>query len=213
MIRIARLARLAAPAAVALALALALAPALAPATARAATFDLAAPVAADTVPRGKRTPSGLYLTAADAARVLAAHPNVALVDVRSPAEIALIGYATPTAAHIPVGFMDPSHRYSAKHGTYAMMRNPGFVDEFKAWLASDAAQGIDTVLVICRSGSRSAAAVRMLTEAGVEVPLWSVVDGFEGDRNAAGARDVNGWRNDGLPWTYRIRPGLWPGHN
>jgi hypothetical protein len=24
---------------------------------------------------------------------------------------------------------------------------------------------------------------------------------------------VNGWRNAGLPWTYKVREGLWPGQN
>lgn len=39
------------------------------------------------------------------------------------------------------------------------------------------------------------------------------VDGFEGDKGESGARDVTGWRNAGLPWTYKIREGLRPGHN
>ena len=61
--------------------------------------------------------------------------------------------------------------------------------------------------------ARSAAAIAKLLEAGVKVDLYNVVDGFEGDKGESGARDVNGWRNAGLPWTYKIRAGLRPGHN
>jgi rhodanese-related sulfurtransferase len=132
--------------------------------------------------------------------------------VRTPAEITLIGYATPTAAHIPAQFLPTEPEFSAK-GSYKMIDNPGFVEEFNAWLASDAARGIDTVLVTCRSGGRSAEAIARLVEAGVTVDLYNIVDGFEGDKGESGARDVNGWRNAGLPWTYTIREGLRPGHN
>lgn len=186
--------------------------ALAPLAVSAATLSLSEPVAADSLPKSKQTAAGLYITAAEAGRVLAANPNVALVDVRTPAEITLIGYATPTAAHIPAQFLPAEPEFSAK-GSYKMVDNPGFVEAFKAWLASDAAKGIDTVLVTCRSGGRSAAAIAKLLEAGVNVDLYNIVDGFEGDKGESGARDVNGWRNAGLPWTYKIRAGLRPGHN
>lgn len=191
---------------------LALGLALAPLALSAAPLTLSEPVDAASLPKPKQTAAGLYITAAEAGRVLAANPNVALVDVRTPAEITLIGYATPTAAHIPAQFLDAQPELSGK-GSYKMVDNPAFVEEFKAWLASDAAKGIDTVLVTCRSGGRSAAAIARLTEAGISVDLYNIVDGFEGDTGKSGARDVNGWRNAGLPWTYKIRDGLRPGHN
>ncbi|MET4128251.1 rhodanese-like domain-containing protein [Roseovarius sp. MBR-6] len=190
---------------------LALALALGPVALAAAPLSFSEPVAADALPASKQTATGLYITAADAARVLADHPNVALVDVRTPAEITLIGYATPTAAHIPAQLLDAEPAFSK--GSYKMVDNPAFTDEFNAWLASDAAKGIDTVLITCRSGGRSAAAIAKLAETGVSVALYNVVDGFEGDKGESGARDVNGWRNAGLPWTYTIREGLRPGHN
>jgi len=179
----------------------------------AAPLDLQQPVAADTLKQSKRTAPGLYITAAEAGRVLDAHDNVALIDVRTPSETMLIGYATTAAANIPSKLVDPDLAFDAKKGVYKMIDNPAFVDEVKAWLASDAAQGVDTLLIMCRSGSRSAAAIGRLVEAGVDVTLYNVVDGFEGDKNADGVRAVNGWRNAGLPWTYKVREGLWPGHN
>lgn len=171
------------------------------------------PVAAETLSKSKQTAPGLYITAADAARVLADNPNVALIDVRTPSEVNLIGYATTAAANIPSQLMDPSLAFDRKSGNYKMVDNPAFVDEMKAWLASDAATGVDTLLVMCRSGSRSAAAIAKLVAAGIDVTLYNVVDGFEGDTNEAGARAVNGWRNAGLPWTYKVREGLRPGYN
>ena len=30
------------------------------------------------------------------------------------------------------------------------------------------------------------------------------MEGFEGDKDEAGVRSANGWRNAGLPWTYKL---------
>ena len=144
--------------------------------------------------------------------MLADHPNVALIDVRTPSETMLIGHPTFAAANIPSKFVDPALGFDAKKGVYKMIDNPNFVAETQAFLASDTAKGIDTLLIMCRSGSRSATAIEKLVKAGVDVTLYNVVDGFEGDKNDAGVRAVNGWRNAGLPWTYKVRAGLWPGH-
>lgn len=38
--------------------------------------------------------------------------------------------------------------------------------------------------------------------------VYNLVEGFEGDTSKAGAskgqRVVNGWKNAGLPWTYKL---------
>jgi len=31
-----------------------------------------------------------------------------------------------------------------------------------------------------------------------------VLNGFEGELSAKGRRNVNGWKNDGLPWSYDL---------
>jgi rhodanese-related sulfurtransferase len=67
----------------------------------------------------------------------------------------------------------------------------------------------DTILVMCRSGGRSALAVNMLAEAGF-THVFQVVDGMEGDAVKepgslfAGQRLKNGWKNSGCPWTYKL---------
>ncbi len=199
--------RVAAPALVALSLA------LAPQSGVAETLALQDPVAVESLSKSKQTKPGLYITAAEAGRVLEDKANVALIDVRTPSETMLIGYPVAAAANIPSKLIDPDLEFNAKKGVYMMVDNPTFVAEMQAWLASDAAAGIDTLMIMCRSGSRSAAAIGKLVEAGVDVTLYNVVDGFEGDKNDTGVRAVNGWRNAGLPWTYKVREGLWPGHN
>ena len=65
----------------------------------------------------------------------------------------------------------------------------------------------DVVVVMCRSGDRGAMAANALAKAGFS-HVWSVVDGFEGDPGKdgpdAGHRVVNGRKNKGLPWGYRL---------
>ena len=42
--------------------------------------------------------------------------------------------------------------------------------------------------------------------------VWSVTDGFEGgtlkEGASKGVRAVDGWRNSGLPWSYKVDPGI-----
>jgi len=61
--------------------------------------------------------------------------------------------------------------------------------------------------VMCRSGSRSAKAANLLAKNGFK-NVYSIVDGYEGDKSKSadskGQRVVNGWKNAGLPWTYKL---------
>jgi rhodanese-related sulfurtransferase len=136
-----------------------------------------------TLPQSKRTSLGLYVTAADAYQRWKADPaSVRIVDVRTPDEFRTIGFPE-MAARIPLSAPDE------------------FVGQVRQIAEPD-----DTILVICRSGNRSAAAVEMLARAGFQ-NAYTVVDGFEGDRESDpsspnyGERTVNGWKNAGLPWT------------
>jgi rhodanese-related sulfurtransferase len=61
----------------------------------------------------------------------------------------------------------------------------------------------DQVVLICRSGDRSAKAANLLADLGY-TNVHTVVDGFEGDMSPDGRRTVNGWKNAGLPWTYKL---------
>ena len=57
------------------------------------------------------------------------------------------------------------------------------------------------IVVICRSGARSAAGAALLTEAGF-TEVYNVLEGFEGDIDEDGHR-TGGWRGAGLPWKQR----------
>ena len=76
---------------------------------------------------------------------------------------------------------------------------------------SEVAKPTDTILVMCRSGGRSAIAVNMLAKAGFE-HVYNIIDGMEGDTvdDPAsvfhGQRLKNGWKNSGVPWTYDLSP-------
>ena len=63
------------------------------------------------------------------------------------------------------------------------------------------------MILICRSGDRSARAADLLAKAGY-TRVYSITEGFEGDAAKdgpkAGQRVVNGWKNAGLPWTYAL---------
>lgn len=166
---------------------------------------LATTQSSETLPEKKRTQADLYITADRSGEILAARDDVLLLDVRTPEETMLVGYPAPSDANIPFKLIDPAHAFNAEKGSYEMMPNPGFVPAVTAMLeATDPA----AVIIMCRSGGRSAAAVDKLLAAGVDVPLYSMVDGFEGDKNEDGRRAVNGWKNAGLDWTYKISADL-----
>jgi hypothetical protein len=76
---------------------------------------------------------------------------------------------------------------------------------------SEIASPDQTILVICRSGGRSALAVNMLARAGF-TKVYNIIDGMEGDAVKdpdsvfLGQRLRNGWKNSGAPWTYHLTP-------
>ncbi|MBB2926733.1 rhodanese-like domain-containing protein [Paraburkholderia silvatlantica] len=105
-----------------------------------------------------------------------------LVDVRTSEERKFVG-------HVP----DTLHVAWAT-GT-SLTRNPRFVRELEAKTGKAAA-----VLLLCRSGNRSAQAAEAAAKAGF-VHVFNVAEGFEGELDDAGRRGLrNGWRFHGLPW-------------
>ncbi|KXU96897.1 rhodanese [Caballeronia megalochromosomata] len=108
--------------------------------------------------------------------------DVVLVDVRTAEERKFVGYV-PESVHV-----------AWATGT-SLSRNPRFVRELEAKTGKDAA-----VLLLCRSGKRSAAAAEAATKAGF-THAFNVSEGFEGELDAQQRRGTqNGWRYLGLPW-------------
>lgn len=162
----------------------------------------------DSVPARKRTSLGLLVSAAEARRMLLQHPrDVVLVDIRSRVEAVYVGQ--PSLTHIHVPYLEPVWplQWDAAKNTLKMQPNPDFVGEVRAALARNGAGNDATVLLLCRSGERSALAADALAAAGLS-RVYSIVDGFEGDVGSDGKRDVNGWKNIGADWQARPVPGV-----
>ncbi len=155
---------------------------------------------ADTaLPKKKQTSLGLYVTAKDAYTKWKTSPDkIKVLDVRTPGEYIFVGHA-PMATNIPIKLLDT--KVNPKKMKPVMPLNDNFVNEVKAKFKTT-----DTILVTCRSGSRSAAAIKKLAEAGYK-NVYNITDGFEGDK-LNGKRVVNGWKNSGAPWTYKLDPNL-----
>jgi rhodanese-related sulfurtransferase len=105
-----------------------------------------------------------------------------LVDVRSAEERKFVGQV-PGVAHV-----------AWASGT-SLTRNPRFVRELEAKVRKH-----EPVLLLCRSGKRSALAAEAAAKAGF-ANVFNVLEGFEGELNDAQQRGSgDGWRFRGLPW-------------
>jgi rhodanese-related sulfurtransferase len=164
----------------------------------------ASPAPGREIAKGKETVLGLYLTAKEAYEKWKSDPGrVKILDVRTPEEYLFVGHPV-MAYHVPLAFQ--TYQWDAGKGRLPMKPNPDFVSQVK-----EIARPSDTILVICRSGGRSAQAVNRLAEAGFK-KVYSIIDGMEGDvvedpgSVFQGQRMKNGWKNSGLPYTYDPDP-------
>lgn len=158
-----------------------------------------APILADSVPPAGAAPQAA-LDAARAAAVAAGLPYAGgvappqawalvqaglavLVDVRSAEERTFVGQV-PGSVHV-----------AWATGT-SLTRNPRFTRELEAKVGKGT-----VVLLLCRSGKRSALAAEAAAKAGFS-QVFNVLEGFEGELDAQQQRGhADGWRFHGLPWT------------
>ena len=105
-----------------------------------------------------------------------------LVDVRTRPELLYVG-------RVPGSVLVEWQTYPGN------ARNPDFLDQL-----AEAVEPADTLMFLCRSGVRSHAAAATAAQAGFP-DSYNVLEGFEGDKDAAQHRStVGGWRKAGLPW-------------
>lgn len=105
-----------------------------------------------------------------------------LVDVRTAEERKFVGHV-PGSLHV-----------AWASGT-SLTRNPRFVRELEAKTGKTA-----TIILLCRSGKRSALAAEAAAQAGF-TRVFNVLEGFEGEIDSQQHRGGNdGWRLHGLPW-------------
>ncbi|MEJ2694591.1 MAG: rhodanese-like domain-containing protein [Candidatus Thiodiazotropha sp.] len=161
----------------------------------------------DNLPAKKQTELGLYLTAKNAYKLKSENPDVLLVDVRTRAEVAFLGMPQISDANIPYMVPGDWETWNEKKKTFKLAPNSGFLLSMEELVKSKGAAKDTKIIVLCRSGSRSAKAANLLAKNGY-TNVYSVVDGFEGDTaksgDLKGQRVVNGWKNSGLPWSYKL---------
>ncbi len=123
------------------------------------------------------------LTPEEAYQLLQNDANTQLVDVRSRAELELVG-RVPQATAIEWAFYP------------GMVANPDFAAQLNAQIDKEA-----VVIFMCRTGGRSHNAAVIAQQLGFN-QAYNMIEGFEGEANAAKQRTlINGWKHAGLPWT------------
>jgi rhodanese-related sulfurtransferase len=116
--------------------------------------------------------------------LLQQNPEAVLVDCRTEIEFMYVGH--------PVG----AEHVAWQEGPDWEI-DPEFVDKVKRLVRNDLTR---PVLLICRSGHRSACAGDALEQAGFSSVI-NVVEGFEGPLDENYHRgELGGWRCRGLPW-------------
>lgn len=135
-------------------------------------------------------PSPTSLAPADAWAMLQSEPQVLLLDVRSEMEYLMIGH--PTGA-VNIAWIDAPD----------WVVTPDFTKQVRRLLLgrmSGKARETVPVILICRSGNRSADAARQLLKDGFG-EVFVVEGGFEGPLDDEHHRNtLAGWRYAGLPW-------------
>ncbi len=160
------------------------------------------------VPPSKQTKPGLYVDAKEAFSLKQQLGEQAMfIDIRTRGEVSYTGMATLVDAHVPLLEHPANASWDEKAGRFRLEYNNDFDAEVARRMAAKGLGKEATVILICRSGDRSSKAASLLAELGY-TRVFTVVDGFEGDVAKdgpdAGKRVVNGWKNSGLPWTYRL---------
>lgn len=157
----------------------------------------------------KQTPWGLYLDAKETYELKTGEKGkeVLLVDVRDPVEIMFTGFTDVVDINIPY-MVTNKKKWNDKSSVFAMEKNPQFEADIAKALANRNLTKDNPVILMCRSGGeRGAPSAKQLEGKGYS-KVYVVTDGFEGSTLKQGDRKnwrlVNGWKNSGLPWSYKL---------
>ncbi len=165
-------------------------------------LELTSSVAEADVPVRKHTTLGLYLSMEDAAAALEADPSIVFIDVRDPVEATLIGHPDPIDAIVPLQTI--THEFDPAKGVYKYAPNRSFVDDVAKIMAREGRGTDDPLFITCRGGVMTARAVDALAAAGYS-NVWALYEGVEGGVDPeTDHRTIDGWKNTGLPWSYKI---------
>lgn len=128
-------------------------------------------------------------TATEAWEILKNDPRAILVDVRTTAEWNFVGVPDLGALAKDITLVS--------WAVFPDMHvNPDFIKD-----VAEASEGPEApIFFLCRSGVRSIAAAKAMSNAGHKAS-YNILSGFEGDKDVAGHRGVSrGWKAEGLDW-------------
>lgn len=157
------------------------------------------------LPEEMRSKLGLYMMPRDAHRFIQANKGkVLFVDIRTRAEAQFLGMADGVDALVPyVEFQEFMTDWDEDRGFYKLEPFSDFAPEMARRLKEKGLTKNDPIVLICRAGERSSRAADLLADLGY-TRVYTVVYGFEGQLSDKGRRNLNGWKHDGLPWSYEL---------
>ena len=175
----------------------------------AASINVASLQAAE-VPKNpkQQTTWGLYVDSKEVAEMKKdLGDKMLLIDVRDPVEIMFTGFSNIVDINIPFKTADRA-AWHKKKPVFNMVTNKNFEKDLDAALKSRGLTKEAPIAIMCRSGgTRGAPATKLLENKGYK-NIYVVTDGFEGGKVKDGEKKnwrlKNGWKNAGLPWSYKL---------
>ena len=133
---------------------------------------------------------------------MVANGGAFILDVRTPQEWNWVGHPGENkfgeGAYLEGYVLNVA--YKVYHEGYSkgdvLIVNTQFVKDVKRLLNKNV-----TIITMCRSGKRGSMAAEALEAAGFK-NVYNMQTGFEGGKDAAGYRTIDGWKLDGLPYNY-----------
>jgi len=156
----------------------------------------------------QQTPWGLYVDSTEAYEMKQTEGDkIVLIDVRDPIEIMFTGFTDSIDINIPFKLSNRT-KWNPKKPVFAMELNPDFEPAIAATLKQRGLSKETPIILMCRSGgTRGAPSAKQLWGKGY-TQVYVVTDGFEGGKvkegEKKGWRLKNGWKNAGLPWSYKL---------
>ena len=157
----------------------------------------------------RQTSWGLYVNAREAYALKTGEQghDVLLVDVRDPVEIMFTGFSDVVDINIPY-MISNRHKWNEAKSVFMMEVNPDFEAGIAKALADRKLTKDSPIILMCRSGGERGAPSAKALEGKSYTKVYVVTDGFEGatlqDGERKNWRMVNGWKNSGLPWSYKL---------
>lgn len=157
----------------------------------------------------RQTSWGLYVDSREAYEMKtgAQGQKVLLVDVRDPIEIMFTGFSDVVDINIPY-MISNRHKWNDEKSVFMMEVNPDFEAGIARALTDRKLTKSSPIILMCRSGGERGAPSAKALEGKGYAKVYVVTDGFEGVALKEGEKKnwrlVNGWKNSGLPWSYKL---------